>query len=216
VIFANGVLGDPNAAREAILPDDLLIAADGGLRHCRSLGLTPQVLIGDFDSISAQEVIELEASGIEVIRHPTQKDYTDLELALQHARKLGAQEILVFAALGRRWDQTLANLLLPAASTLQGTRITLLDGDQEIHLLDARQNPAELELRGEPGDTVSLIPLAGDAEGVRTAGLEYSLEGETLAFGATRGVSNCLINQEASITLRQGLLACIVIHIRVA
>jgi thiamine pyrophosphokinase len=215
VIFANGVLGDLNAARDTILPDDLLIAADGGLRHCRSRGLTPQILIGDFDSISAQDVIELEASGIEVIRHPAQKDYTDLELALQHARKLGAQEILVFAALGRRWDQTLANLLLPAASTLHGTRITLLDGDQEIRLLDARQSPAALELRGEPGDTVSLIPLAGDAAGLRTVGLEYPLEGETLAFGATRGVSNSLINQEASITLRQGLLACIVIHIRV-
>jgi thiamine transport system substrate-binding protein len=215
VIFANGVLANPTAARDAILPNDLLIAADGGLRHCRALGLTPQVLIGDFDSISSQEVTELEAAGIEVIRHPAQKDYTDLELALQHSQALGAHEILVLAALGERWDQTLANLLLPAAGPLQGTRITLLDGAQEIHLLDARQCPAALELRGEPGDTVSLIPLTGDAEGIRTTGLEYPLESETLSFGKTRGVSNSLIKREASIILRQGLLACIVIHNRV-
>jgi thiamine pyrophosphokinase len=212
VIFANGVLADPNAARDASLPDDLLIAADGGLRHCRSLGLTPQVLIGDFDSIPSQDVTYLEEAGIEIIRHPAQKDYTDLELALQHSRELGAHEILVFAALGERWDQTLANLLLPAASILRGTHVTLLDDTQEIHLLDARQNPAALELHGEPGDTVSLIPLAGDAAGIRTAGLEYPLEGDTLLFGATRGLSNSLIKREASITLQQGLLACILIH----
>ena len=209
IIFANAALQEPELARADMQPCDLLIAADGGALHFRRLGLTPAILIGDFDSLDAAGLEEFRAAGTEIIRHPARKDYTDLELALRYALEQGAEEILVLAALGQRWDQTLANLLLPAAAELAPVRISLMDGPQEILLL---RNGGQLEVRGRPGDTVSLIPLGGDARGVTTHHLEYPLSQETLLFGSTRGISNVLLAATARVTLQEGLLLCVIIH----
>lgn len=210
VIFANGLLNDPESARQAILEGDLLIAADGGARHCLNLGLTPKILIGDFDSLSENELASLQAAGSEIIRHPAKKDYTDLELALQHASSLDLTEILVMGALGARWDQTIANILLPVTDDLKDIRIRIIDGSQEVTLL---RDIDQLTFHGHAGDIVSLIPIGGDAFGVTTRGLEYPLDDETLYFGATRGISNVLLNKAATIQLRDGLLLCILIHL---
>jgi thiamine pyrophosphokinase len=137
------------------------------------------------------------------------KDLTDLELALQYAQSLGAEDILMLGALGNRWDQTLANLLLPAAAAYTNLRIRLLDGNQEMTLVRAGQT---LELAGHPGEILSLIPLAGDAGEITTHGLEYPLNRETLPFGSTRGVSNVLQGDFASVRLETGMLLCILIH----
>lgn len=209
VVFANGVLNQPETVKAMILPDDLLIAADGGTRNCWRLGLNPAVVIGDFDSLTEQDLATLEAAGTQILRYPTRKDYTDLELAIMYAQEQGAQEVLVLAALGARWDQTLANLLLPAAGFLGSLRVSLVDGSQEILLSRGGQR---LEVRGQPGDTVSLIPLGGDAQGVTTFELEYPLRNETLLFGGTRGISNVMISQSAAVDFRHGLLLCVIIH----
>jgi len=209
IIFANGTLNDPHQVLAALQEGDMLIAADGGVRHCRTLGLVPVVVIGDFDSLSAEELSRLEPNGTQVIHYPARKDYTDLELALQHAVSLEADEILVFGALGARWDQTLANLLLPAAPGLEHVRIRLLDGPQEIGLLRAGEAHT---LSGQAGDTVSLVPLGGHAYGITTTGLEYPLSDGTLYFGATRGISNVMLGERATVRLEDGLLLCTIIH----
>lgn len=209
IIFANGILNQPVSVPGLLQPGDLIIAADGGGRHCRALGLIPDAILGDLDSIDASDLAAFEGSGTQVVRYPVRKDYTDLELALRYARQRGAEEVLVLAALGLRWDQTLANMLLPASTDLAGLRISLIDGQQEIMLL---RGEGRLEVRGQAGDRVSLIPLGGDALGITTQGLEYPLKHEDLYFGGTRGVSNVLLRDAAQVFLLQGLLLCVVIH----
>jgi thiamine pyrophosphokinase len=210
IIYANGSLdGDVSRYSVQPRPGDLVIAADGGGRYCLELGLTPDLVVGDFDSLSLENLRFFESQGSQVYRYPTNKDYTDLELALQHAQQLGADEILVLAALGGRWDQTLANLLLPAALKFASLHIRLVDGAQEISTIHPGQC---VEIHGQPGDTVSLIPLIGDAHGVVTHELEYPLKNETLLFGSTRGISNVMSQQTASVFLQEGLLLCV--HIR--
>ncbi|MEW6568039.1 MAG: thiamine diphosphokinase [Chloroflexota bacterium] len=209
VIFASGDLTHADLDRARLRPDDWLIAADGGARYCRAIGLTPQTLIGDFDSLSPSDLDAYRQQGVEVLSHPSRKDETDLELALRLAAARGAQDVLVLGALGHRWDQTLANLLLPAARGLEALSIRLVDGPQEIVPLRPGQR---LEISGRPGDTVSLIPLAGDAAGVSTEGLEYPLSGDTLPFGSTLGVSNTLVADRAHISLGQGWLVCLIFH----
>jgi len=206
IIFANGLLADSAAARAAIRPADRLIAADGGLHHLLALGLTPHVLIGDLDSVEPAEAAAVEAGGARVERFSPRKDQTDLELAVRLARAEGASDILIFGALGARWDQTLANLLLLAHPDFRAARLRLVDGAQQIYLV---QSHAVIE--GQPGDTVSLISLQGDASGVTTHGLEYPLHDGRLAFGSTLGVSNVLLEARASVWVTQGLLACVVI-----
>lgn len=208
IVIANGELNH----RPRIEPGDLLIAADGGGRHCLRLGLIPQVVIGDFDSLDPTELAALEQAGVEIARYPARKDYTDLELALHLARERGATQVVVLAALGARWDQTIANLLLPLSAGMAGLTVRLLDGNQELLFLCAADSPASVEIDGQPGDTVSLLPLAGDASGISTAGLEYPLLGETLFFGTTRGVSNVLLSSPAHIALHSGILLVVVIH----
>jgi thiamine pyrophosphokinase len=209
VIFANGELSQPESVLRLLRPDDLLIAADGGGKHCEALGLQPHLLVGDMDSLDPAIATRFEAAGSQVLRYPIHKDYTDLELALLQALERGADDIIVLAALGRRWDQTLANLLLPAGQAFESASIRLVDGSQEIQLL----RPGKwFALHGQPGDTLSLVPLLGAACGISTQGLEYPLNDENLEFGSTRGVSNVLLESSARIYLRQGLLLCVLIH----
>jgi thiamine pyrophosphokinase len=203
VIFANGNLNPPLR----LSPGDLIIAADGGARHCQALGLVPAVVIGDLDSLTPADLEGLKAQGAKIVQFPVRKDFTDLELAIKHARSSGADEILILGALGARWDQTLANVSLPAA--FPELNIRLADGNQEFFYLRAGET---ITITGQPGDILSLVPLGSEAQGITTEKLEYPLKGENLPLGSTRGVSNVMLAEEAGISLRAGVLLCIVSH----
>ncbi len=205
VIFANGELEDQQAARALIRPDDLLIAADGGAHHCMAMDITPQLVVGDLDSLSETDIQRLTEAGAQVKRYKERKNETDLELAYQHAIDAGAVQALVLGGLGRRWDQTLANLLLPAFHKLRQLHITYWDRGQWLYLIEGQRL-----IEGQPGMRISLIPLGGDAIGVSTQGLDYPLKDETLVFGATRGISNVMLGEQAYVSLRQGVLLCVV------
>lgn len=207
ILIANGELTDLKTVSATLRPDDLLIAADGGLRYFRALGLWPNVVIGDLDSTTPKDRAALIEANVRVEQFPERKDQTDLELAVRFARDSGADDVLIFGALGGRWDQSLANLLLLAHPDLSDLRLRLLDGRQTLYL--AR---GATEIEGQSGDTVSLIPLMSDAHGVTTQGLDYALTNGTLPFGATLGVSNVLLGERATVTVREGWVMCVVIH----
>jgi thiamine pyrophosphokinase len=204
IIFANGRLGNPPEISDA----DLIIAADGGAINCLELGLVPSAVVGDMDSIDDATQRRLVESGCSLIRHPARKDFTDLELALDYAIEKGASEISIIAALGARWDQTLANLLLPASQKYSKLTIRLVDGEQTIQIVRAGEPTS---ISGKPGDTVSLIPVAGDAGGITTHGLEYPLQDGSLSLGGTRGNSNVMQADRATISLRKGIM--VIVHI---
>ena len=102
IIFANGDFNAPTDLDERLAAADLIIAADGGAQHCQALKLSPNVIIGDLDSISPEIKSGWEAKGAQVIQYPADKDQTDLELALLHAKQVGATKIHVLGALGKR------------------------------------------------------------------------------------------------------------------
>jgi thiamine pyrophosphokinase len=206
VIFSNGRIEHPEIDRERLQPDDVLFAADGGLHHILAFDLLPDLVIGDLDSIDGGLERRLKSKSIEIIQHHPRKDETDLELALREAVKRGADQVLLLGAFGGRWDQTFANILLPTLPEFEAAEILLIDGLQELRLI----RPGHVaRLHGHPGETVSLIPLAGDVRGIRTSGLEFQLEDEILFFGATRGVSNELTAAEAAVEIGNGILLCV-------
>jgi thiamine pyrophosphokinase len=208
VIFANGYLPDLEAAGRLLQPGDVLIAADGGTRHVLALGLLPEVIIGDLDSLSAEARGQVEAAGVRLVSYPRDKNETDLELAIQYALQQAASQVLVVGMLGQRLDHTLGNLSLLSDPTLSGADIRADDGVEQV--LFCRD---QVEVQGQPGDTVSLIPWGQPVQGVRTFGLKWPLSGETLLPYKTRGVSNELLGALARVSIASGLL--LVLHRRI-
>lgn len=204
IIFANGDL-HPSEVNLELTEGDFVIAADGGSRHCAKLGIIPDVLIGDLDSTDPDLVLAWQGMGVEIIRHPEDKDQTDLELALMHAQSNGVSKILIYGAIGGRLDMTLGNLTLLAHPSLKAS-VKLVYGTEDVRLL---REGELLTLPGTIGDTISLISLESNGSQVTTKGLEYPLEKAELGFGTTQGISNRLINSQATIHLEKGFLAII-------
>jgi thiamine pyrophosphokinase len=181
----------------------LVVAADSGVDHAAALGLRVDVAIGDFDSVTAAGLARAEDEGATVIRHPVAKDHTDLELAIDAALAFEPTEIVVVGGHGGRLDHLLANALLLAAPRLGRTPVTAHWGPARLHV---RHGPDDVELRGRPGELVTLLPMHGAAIGVRTQGLRYPLCGEDLPAATTRGVSNVLVDVHAIVGLDAGTL----------
>ena len=205
IIFVNGELTEPQVVRELLQPDDYLIAVNGGTRHALSIGVVPHVIIGDLDSLAPADRVRATAAGARLLSFSPNKDETDLELALRHAIAQGAAEIVIVAALGGRLDQTCANLFLLTLPELKGRRVSIREGRQTAFLICDKA-----EIKGKPGDLVSILPIAGDAVGVSNEGFEWPLHDETLPLGTTRGISNVLLSEQASIRVRAGMLLCVV------
>jgi thiamine pyrophosphokinase len=172
------------------------------------LGLQPSDIVGDFDSLPVDLLNRFAERGARLHRYPPAKDETDLELALLLAAR-DSDEIVVLGALGGRVDHALANMLLLAMPALRGRRAWLAHANDRIELIDGRAAPAGLELSGQPGDTVSLLPFGGDAHEIFTSGLEYPLNGESLFVGPARGVSNVLDQKTAHVRVGAGMLLCV-------
>lgn len=203
VIVADGPFAPDSAAHDRLAAADLVIAADGGADHCLALGRPPDILIGDFDSISPETARLCAAKKITTHRLPVAKDATDLEAALDLGIARGATEILLLAALGGRWDMTIATVLLAAAEKYRSAKISLADGDSLLRILHP---PGPHLCHGWPGQPCAVIPLGGECRGVSLRGFAYPLDQRTIPFGSTLGVSNRLLGQAGEIDLLSGVL----------
>jgi thiamine pyrophosphokinase len=202
VIFANGIPTARSNEYSLIEPDDTIICADGGTQHALSLGLTPDVLVGDMDSLPEAVQADLEAKGVELIRHPIKKDQTDLELAFEVAIARGATEILLLTAIGGRLDQQLANVLLLTRPEWQSVRLSLAEGQQRAWLL---RGPDELTLSGQPGDTLSIVPLSATMEGLDIENAEWPLQEASVPLGSTLTISNTFLSNQVRVRVKAGL-----------
>lgn len=198
VVFPGG--DAPPPAVVAHLPEGAtVIAADHGLDHATALGVEVHHVVGDMDSVDPDLLGTLPA-GVAVDRHPTDKDATDLELALEVALAVDPESLLVVGGHGGRTDHFLANALLLADRRYAHVAVTWLAGHDVVHVVhDA------VTVGGTPGSTVSLIPLT-ECAGVTTDGLAWRLDGVRLDPGTTRGVSNALVATEATVSVASGSL----------
>jgi len=210
VVVAGGEPADADIAW--IDGADLVVAADAGAHWLADRNVQPDLLVGDLDSVAPALVAELEAAGVQVQRHPRDKDASDAELAVERAVSAGADSVVVLGALGgRRLDHELANLLLLAdpAWRHELDDLRLVRGTTTVRVMHGADR---MTIEGAAGSLVSLLPVGGDAEGVRTAGLRYPLTGERLALGRSRGLSNVVASHPASVSLERGQLLIIEIE----
>ncbi len=205
LILANGELYKPDVLRSRIRAEtfDLVLGADGGARYACTLNVTLNAIIGDLDSLSG--LAPQDSNNTEFVSYPAGKNETDLELALLYAGERGIDQIVMVGVMGGRMDMTIANIMLLTHASLSSCRIEVWHGEQTGWVI----KPPGEDISGHPGDTVSLIPLGGDASGITTQGLKYSLKDEELTFGPARGISNLLEKPSAHIKLAEGLLLAI-------
>jgi thiamine pyrophosphokinase len=207
LILANGDILDGSALKERIdaWSPEQVIAANGGSRHASTLGLKIDLVVGDLDSIEPAHRETLLEQGTQFEHFKAEKDETDLELALLRAVARGAAEIAVIGIVGDRLDMVLANIHLLTLAALNPIRAELWLGRQTAWLI----RPPGEEFKGASGDTLSLIPIKGEAMGVTTTGLAYPLQGETLYFGSSQGISNVMEQEGCHVDLEEGILLAV-------
>ncbi len=190
--------------RAVIGEEDFVVAADGGALALERWRILPHLVVGDMDSLGQAGVERLAKQGVPVAAYPEAKNETDLELAVARAIDAGATEIVVLGALGgTRLDHEAANLLLLADPGYDGVRIEARRGATRVRAVRGGQT---LDLAGPLAALVTLLPVAGDADGVRTEGLRFPLHGETLHFGRARGLSNEIVALPARVWVERGSL----------
>lgn len=202
LVLAGG--SEPGRDLLAVVPAGArCIAADSGLDHARALGLRPELVVGDLDSVSAASLAWAEAEGIAIERHPADKAQTDLELALLRAVAMAPDQVLVAGIGGGRLDHFLANVLVLADPRWAGVA---LDGWIDGALVAVVHPGRRRVFDGEPGELVSLLPVNGDARGVVATGVVWPLAAETLRASSSRGVSNVFAHVRATVGVAQGTL----------
>lgn len=205
IIFYNGDLSDLTNAKKYIKPGDYIICADGGARHALTLGIKPDIILGDFDSLALDLQQSLKGKAIEWIAYDREKDETDSELALQHAMEKGYSTILLFGIFGTRIDHMLTNIFALDYLSKIHADVTIIEGNQEIRVITDH-----IEIHGKEGDLISLLPLKGTVKKVTTKNLHYPLTEEDLLFGYSRGISNVMTKSTAEVTIERGTL--LIIH----
>jgi thiamine pyrophosphokinase len=201
VVLAGGDPVDPAIADDLPSPA-FVVAADSGLHQADRLGLEVDLIVGDLDSVSAAALARVE--GIPIEQHPIDKSHTDLELALDAARRLDVGRLVVVGGDGGRLDHLLVNAAVLRNPRLAHMRIEWFAGQAHTYVVRSEQT-----LHGAPGDLVSLLAVDGPATGVRTLGLRWELTGATLEPTSGQGLSNVFEKPVARVSVELGVLLVI-------
>ncbi len=202
VLFGGAAIEDYSFCQPYLAEAEEIICCDGGMHHAKALGIVPDHIVGDFDSVSPEVLEEYRQAGISIRQFPTHKDETDMQLGLQLALELGADTIVMMGGIGDRLDHTLANAHLLLWLRKKGVRGILVNEKNRVELVDR-----ELTVYGKAGDLVSLLPLSMEVKGVTLEGLEYPLTDYDLAIDdEVIAVSNVMLGEEARVRIKSGYL----------
>lgn len=191
---------------------DKLIAVDGGVEYAKVLGLTPDYIVGDFDTLNPEIAAEYHRFPHIVWEvHKPEKNETDTELAVSRAAAIGCDEVVLLGATGGRLDHTLGNLQLLYACLQRGIRGYLIDPQNKIYLLDQKHTFKSRELWGQ---YISFLPLSEVVEGITLTGFRYPLDDKTIRKGEEVGlcISNELKAESGVIVFHNGVLICVESH----
>lgn len=202
-IITNGNIHNLELMKRMI-QDKYIICADGAAKYLVQSSIAPHLLVGDFDSIDSSHLLWMKNQGVTLEKFPTKKDATDTELAVEYAIKMKPKSITIIGALGSRQDHSIANVMLLNKILQHKIQGKIIDENNEITITDS-----VLEVEGELGETISIIPLSNTVKGVTLKGLEYPLVNRDIPMGSTLGISNVFSSKMATIAVVEGTLLII-------
>lgn len=201
VIIVSGGKKPSLSLYESLFDDTCrIIAVDSGAEFFRENGMVPHVLLGDFDSISA-ETLRFFEDKTELIRYDDVKDFTDTEAALEEAFKENPQEIIFLGCTGNRLDHFIGNLSLLEGALKRGISAWIMDDHNKIFMME---KPGII--RKDFGDYISFQAFRGPVKGFGVKGVKYPLWDYELVLGDSMNVSNEFVEKYISVTFKEGIL----------
>lgn len=186
---------------------DRILAADSGMNALYAAAVTPDIIIGDFDSADKKILAFFQQNKeIDFCTLNPEKDDTDTEFAIRESIRRGADSITIIGGTGTRLDHVLGNISLLGIGLEEGVRMELLDAHNRICMID---HSVTLKKKEQYGNYLSLIPYNGKVTGVTLKGLKYPLHDYTMGGFNSLGISNEIVDDEASIELTSGQLLVI-------
>jgi thiamine pyrophosphokinase len=203
VLALNGKLMGSKEDYRGILSDQgyFFVAADGGALFLERIGFRPDIVIGDLDSLTEEDILRFRKMEVEIYKYPVEKDETDGELALKYCKDNGLQDIVIIGSMGGRFDQQLANVFLLEYAYHSKLKAIIKEPGLELGIIDQ-----EKVFINQKGAHLSLLPLKDKVEGVSISGCKYGLVQASLLRYKTRGISNLIISNQASVSIEKGLL----------
>ena len=186
LIVLNGELKSPAFLKELAGESDYIICADGGFDKALIADVTPDLLLGDMDSVQAEKF------NVKTLKYPAEKDWTDCELALKTACDMQADSIVVTCALGGRADHEMANLFVLS----DFPKACIKEPDTSIYVCDRN-----LEVCGN-GKTFSILPVRDSV--VSVSGAKYSVENTLFKVGSSLGISNEIVGDKSTVQVKSG------------
>lgn len=204
-LIVTGGNADINLIKKYLLQNQFktIIAADKGLEALNKINITPNYIIGDFDSVNSK-ILE-QYKNIPVTYLKPEKDFTDTHMALKLAIKQGAKNITIIGATGTRIDHSLANIHILKEALDNNIEAEIIDKNNKIQLINKN---TKIKKNNEY-KYISLIPLTTKVSNVTLEGFKYSLNNATLKIGESIGVSNEQIEEESNIKIEEGILILI-------
>lgn len=200
IIVSGGTSPDRDLFTSYVEPGDVIIAADSGGEFLKEIGIMPDVLLGDFDSLSG-ETLEYLQGRCEIIRFDAVKDFTDTEAAYLKAREYSPESYMFFGCTGVRLDHFLGNLGLLEEALSEGKEAFIIDGYNKIGLM----NRPGIITR-DFGDFISFQAFRGDVEGFTIKGARYPLYDYRLRMGDPRTVSNEFVGDSIEVSFKSGIV----------
>jgi len=204
-ILSNGDLADAEKLKQMLPKFDLVICCDGGIRHLKDLNLSPDIIVGDFDSVDSSLLQTYIDQGIPTLRFPKDKDKTDTQIAVETALQKGADSIVLLGALGSRWDHSYANVMLLVKLAQMGIDGMILHSHNRILVSNK-----VFRLTGNLGQFVSLLPLGENVKIQSTRGLHYPVTDQEMPLEQPYGISNYFTEEEVEVRITSGWLMAVI------
>lgn len=189
---------------------DKIIAVDAGLEAVKALGLEPDMVVGDFDTVKPG-ILQYYRQKEHIIwdTHQPEKDETDTELALRTAMETGVSDMVILGATGGRLDHSIGNIHLLYACLQKGVKASIVDEKNRLYILDQGKTYRSSEIWGK---YISFLPLTEEVHGITLKGFKYPLTNRDIRIGTSLCISNELEAETGTITFRDGALICVESH----